>query len=148
MSSAIDDAVRDLLDRDAIRTLLARYAHAVDRRDLDGVAACFTADAAYKGSLGTGSIGLALAALRERMAQYASTMHFIGNQLVDVKGDRATSETYAIAYHQVRRDEGRRNMAVAVRYLDDLVRTSAGWRIARREVKLEWQRFDELVPPE
>lgn len=146
MSQPADAAVRDLLDRDAIREVLARYAHSVDRRDLDGVAACFTADAAYRGSLGVGSIEVALTALRERMAQYASTMHFIGNQLIDVAGDRATSETYAIAYHQLQREDGRRNMAVGVRYLDDLLRTKDGWRICRREVKLEWQRFDELLP--
>ncbi len=146
MSPSLDDAVRQLLDRNAIRELIARYAHSVDRRDLDGVAACFTADAAYRGSLGQGSIDVALAALRERMAQYTSTMHFIGNQLVDLSGDRATSETYAIAYHQMQREDGRRNMAVGVRYLDDLLRTEDGWRICRREVKLEWQRFDELVP--
>ena len=147
MSDSLDPALRTLLDKAAIRDVLARYAHSVDRRDLDGVASCFTRDASYKGSLGEGSIEVALRALRERMAQYASTMHFIGNQLIDVRGDGATSETYAIAYHQLRLDEERKNMAVGVRYLDTLLRTADGWRICHREVKLEWQRFDELVVP-
>jgi ketosteroid isomerase-like protein len=145
MSDSLDAAVGELLDRAAIRDVLARYAHAVDRRDLAGVAACFTADAAYEGSLGEGSIEVALRALRERMAQYASTMHFLGNQLIELSGDTATSETYAIAYHQLQVGDGRRNMAVGVRYLDTLARTPSGWLICRREVKLEWQRFDELV---
>ena len=145
MSETPEAAIRDLLDRDAIRAVLARYAHSVDRRDLDGVAACFTADAAYKGSLGEGSIDVALRALAERMSQYASTMHFLGTQLIEVSGDAATSETYAIAYHQMHADESRRNMAVGVRYLDTFARTARGWRICRREVMLEWQRVDDLV---
>lgn len=140
-------AVRGLLDRAAIRDVLLRYAHGVDRRDLAAVASCFTPDASYKGSLGEGSIDVALAALRDRMGQYASTMHLVANQLVEIDGDRATSETYAIAYHQMHGDEGRRNMAVGVRYLDTLVRVADGWRICHREVRLEWQRFDDLAGP-
>jgi 3-phenylpropionate/cinnamic acid dioxygenase small subunit len=140
-----DDAVRELVDRAAIRDLLLRYAHGVDRRDLDAVAACFTADASYKGSLGEGSIEVALRALRERMGQYSSTMHLVANQLVSIDGDRADSETYAIAYHQLAEGEERRSLAVGVRYLDRLVRRADGWRICHREVKLEWQRYDELV---
>ena len=148
MSAGIEAALREVLDRAAIRDVLVRYAHGVDRRDLDAVAACFTPDAAYKGSLGEGSIDVALTALRERMGQYASTMHFLGNQLIELAGDSATSETYAIAYHQLQLEDGRKNMAVGVRYLDSLRRTDQGWRICRREVQLEWQRHDELVVPD
>lgn len=147
MSLPLDAAVRRLEDRAAIGEVILGYAHAVDRRDLDAVAACFTPDAAYKGSLGEGTIEVALAALRDRMRQYSSTMHFVGNQLVQLEGDRANAETYAIAYHQIEGDGERQNMAVGVRYLDTLVRTPQGWRICRREVTLEWQRFDQLVLP-
>jgi ketosteroid isomerase-like protein len=148
MSEDLEAAVRGLLDRAAIRDVLARYAHSVDRRDLAGVASCFTPDASYKGSLGEGTIEVALSALRERMAQYTSTMHFLGTQLIEIQGpDSASSETYAIAYHQTADDDGPRNMAVGVRYLDTFLRTGAGWRIARREVSMEWQRVDELVGP-
>ena len=144
--SDLEGAVRELLDRAAIRDVLARYAHSVDRRDLAGVADCFTSDAAYKGSLGEGSIEVALAALRERMQQYTRTMHFLGTQVIELSGpDSANAETYAIAYHQLAGDEGPRNMAVGVRYLDTFTRTASGWRICRREVSLEWQRVDELV---
>ena len=145
MSEDLEAAVRDLLDRDAIREVVARYAHAVDRRDIDAVAACFLPGAAYKGSLGEGTIEVALEALRERLVQYSSTMHFLGNQLIELKGDQASAETYAIAYHQMQRNDGPASMAVGVRYLDELRRTPQGWRIWRREVKLEWQRVDDLV---
>jgi len=145
MNQSLEAAVKELLDRAAIQDVLLRYARAVDRRDVDGVAACFTADASYKGSLGEGAIEVALRALRERMTQYSSTMHFLGNQLIELAGDHATSETSAIAYHQFERDDCRHNRAVGVRYLDTLLRTPSGWRICRRVVTLEWQRDDELV---
>jgi ketosteroid isomerase-like protein len=144
---ATDAAINDLLDREAIRDVIRRYAHAVDRRDLDAVAACFMPDAAYRGSLGEGTIDIALAALRQRVTRYARTMHFIGNQLIDLHGDTASSETYAIAYHQIDSDGERRNVAVGVRYLDEFVRHQGTWRIQRRAVELEWQRQDPLTLP-
>lgn len=148
MSLSLEAAVQELVDRAAVCDLLLHYAHAVDRRDLEAVAACFTPGALYKGSLGEGTIEIALAALRDRIVQYASTMHFIGNQLVQIDGDRGSAETYAIAYHRLTGEDGPRNLTVGVRYLDDVVRTPQGWRISRREVRLEWERFDELVLPD
>ena len=43
-------------------------------------------------------------ALRKSLTRYDSTMHFIGNQLVEVTGNTASSETYAVAYHRMRTD--------------------------------------------
>jgi uncharacterized protein (TIGR02246 family) len=136
--------LRELLDRSAIRDLLFRYARGVDRRDLALVASCFTPDATYEGSLGRGGIRTALAGLAEAMERYEGTMHFVGNQLIDLRGDEAASETYAVAFH--RRTAGAL-FVVAVRYLDDLVRADGAWRIRRRVVTREWEREEEHAPP-
>ncbi|GIW40972.1 MAG: hypothetical protein KatS3mg076_1549 [Candidatus Binatia bacterium] len=143
-----EETVRALADRAAIQDLLQRYAHGVDRRDIDLVASCFAPDATYKGALGEGPIGAALEALRERMMRYESTMHFIGNQLVDIQGDRARSETYAIAYHQLVEEGSYRQMVVGVRYIDRLERREGRWLICDRVVVLEWQRYDNVDLPE
>ena len=71
------DGLQSLIDRAAIHDLIMRYARGVDRRDLDLVASCFAADAAYDGALGSGGIDVVLAALRERMPRYRTTMHFL-----------------------------------------------------------------------
>ena len=147
MKSTTETALRDLVDRAAIHDLLMRYARGVDGRDVDLVASCFTSDASYEGALGKGGIDKALAALRERMTRYERTMHFMGNQLIEVSGDRARCETYAIAYHQLNEDGELRNLAVGVRYLDDLVRRGEQWFICNRLVKLEWQRQDKVTLP-
>src|SRR5262249_53547003 len=117
--SAMSAALQELVDRSAIHDVLLRYARGVDRRDLDLVASCFVPGAAYDGALGQGSVETALAALRETLPRYGSTMHFMGNQLIEVNGDTASSETYAVAYHRSH-TEGEPLLVVGVRYLDDL----------------------------
>jgi hypothetical protein len=150
MAAGDELTLGELRDRAAIRDLLMRYGHAVDRRDFDRVAACFTPDAGYAGSLGEGDIAGALRALRERMQRFESTMHFISTQVIELAGDRARCETYALVYHRTGSvEEGEQDLIVGVRYLDELVRHSLAWRICRRVAKVEWQRFDTVVlPPE
>jgi 3-phenylpropionate/cinnamic acid dioxygenase small subunit len=142
-----DAALQALVDRAAIQDVLARYAHGVDRRDLALVAACFTADAAYEGSLGSGTIAIALDALRDRMPRYRATMHFLANQLIELRGDRASCETYALVYHRLEGDDEDEDFVVGVRYLDDLTRLPEGWRITSRRTVMEFQRWDAVMPP-
>lgn len=142
------DKLQHLIDRAAIQDLLARYAHCVDRRDLESVAACFTPDATYRGSLGEGTIQNALVALRDRMMRYESTMHLLGNQVIEIDGDRATCETYAIAHHRINNNGDRRTLTVGVRYQDQLVRQDSRWMICGRVVHMEWERDDAVFLPE
>jgi len=132
-----------LADREAIRELLHRYALAVDRKQIDAVASCFTPDCAYEGALGTGTIGHALRALELAFERYARTMHMIGTQELRIDGDTAHVETYCVAYH-VRMGGG--HLTVGVRYLDDLVRGPDGWRIHRRVVRSDWTRDEPAGP--
>jgi len=142
MSRTAEETVRALADRAAIQDLMLRYARGVDRRDLDLVASCFTPDAAYEGALASGTIADALTRLRDSMARYDSTMHFIGNQLIEINGDAARSETYAIAYHRLTQNGEAKLFTVGVRYLDALTHEGDEWRIRRRVVKMEWQRTE------
>jgi hypothetical protein len=140
MARKIADQVRELMDRAAIHDVLLRYARGVDRKDLDLVASCFTPDATYEGALASGSARAALAALPERMARYASTMHVIGNHLIELDGDRATSEAYAIAFHRRAGATEPADLVVGIRYVDELVRRGDRWQIRRRVVHREWTR--------
>jgi hypothetical protein len=144
MKRSADTAIRQLTDRAAIQDVLLRYARGVDRRDLEVVASCFTPDATYDGALARGTIGQALAGLPARMARYESTLHVLGNQLIELCGDTARSETYALAYHRLTRDGVPQLRTVAVRYLDELIRAGDTWRIRQRVVKMEWERTEPL----
>lgn len=134
-----DGPVRALLDRAAIHDVLLRYANGIDRRDLPLVASCFTPDAVYDGTLGRGTIRDALAALPAALDRYRRTLHFLGNQMIVVTGDAATSEAYCLAHHELR--AGGRHV-VAIRYEDALVRDGDGWRIRARLVQREWERYE------
>ena len=144
MSRTTDEAVRELADRAAIQDVLLRYARGVDRRDLDLVASCFMPDASYEGALARGTIADALARLGDRLARYDGTMHFVGNQLIEIRGDTASSETYVVAYHRLANEGAARLFTVGVRYLDELVRDGEQWRIRRRIVRTDWQRTESL----
>jgi hypothetical protein len=139
--------IRELHDRALIQDLLMRYGRAVDRHDIEGVAACFTPDAAYDGSLGNGTISSMLAALRELMPRYEKTMHLLGTQVIDVTGETARCETYGIVYHRLREPEAPRDLVVGVCYVDELACQNRGWLITKRTARVDWQRHDSTPAP-
>ena len=75
------------------------------------------------------------------------TLHVVSNHYVEIDGDIATGESYCRASH-IRAVEGgapeeRENYVMNIRYLDDFIRTTEGWRIAKRELQVE---FTEVFP--
>ncbi len=138
--------LQEILDRLAVRDVVYTYARGVDRKDIAMVASCFAPECAYEGALGRTTARDALARLEERWVQYAATMHFMGNCLIELDGDVARSETYCIAYHRRTVDGAQRDFTVAVRYCDEMARLEGRWRIRRRQVFTVWTR-DDLVPP-
>ena len=120
------DEVRDLLDRDALRRRVERYATAVDRRDLEAAAACFVPE----GRLTVGDLG--------RLSRYEVTAHLLGHSNHDVDGDRATGESWCRAHHVYEEGGVRRDWIMEIRYLDRYVRSGEGWRIEDRHLVVEW----------
>lgn len=119
-------------DRLDILDVLARYATGIDRRDWPLFRTVFTDDC----ELDYGEIGAwkgvdAVADFMEKThAMAGHTLHRLTNQVVTVDGDLAQARTYVDALIMV----GNNNSGVnGIGYYDDeLVRTHAGWRIARR----------------
>jgi ketosteroid isomerase-like protein len=123
-------------DRVAIADLLARYADAVDRRDLDALDAVFTADAtidfsAFGGS--TGDLAATKQFLAESLGIFRRTQHMMGLPLVTVDGDRATARTTCHNPMLIDNADGTTSVwLIGLWYDDDLVRTADGWRISHR----------------
>jgi hypothetical protein len=133
----VTQMVQELWDRDRIKALPVTYARGVDRRDWGLVRSCFTDDCFVEGSRAAAPIEEYLADLRPGVEHFPTTMHFMGNQLVEVAGDEGRVETYAVAFHWAAEQAGAddpANLVVGVRYHDSVVRTGAGWLIARRHV--------------
>jgi 3-phenylpropionate/cinnamic acid dioxygenase small subunit len=114
-------------DNVAITQLLARYCLTLDLDDVDGWVALFTEDAAYEvyGRSWDGHAGL-----RKMMSVAPGGLHLGGPPvIVMVDADRATTMQNLLF---VERESGVARHSV---YDDDLVRTSDGWRIARRRCR-------------
>lgn len=146
--------VQDLLDKEAVRQVIATYARGVDRGDPELVRSCFWDDAVdHHGFATLGPEDLA-AASKSMSAVFESTMHFLGNSLVEIEGDRAHSETYCIAYHRLSphrlspdhlrpREVAAFDRLVGFRIIDQLERRDLVWKFAERVYLFEWSRVDE-----
>ena len=146
MTADNETQLRELVDREEIRDLMARYYQAVDRRDFDAVDACFTEDAVvdFMGNIRSGRTDI-----REYIsgvARYAVTTHFMGNHLAEITEDSADVETYAIAHH---RDDGTdvpQYVMIALRYVDRMVRQNGSWVVVNRVMVEDWRRNDQALP--
>ena len=133
----------ELADRAAIQDVITLYCNAVDRRDFDGVASCFTDDATavYGGvTIEPGGDGVVrfLKQLRPLDGDRHVGTHLLGNLLITLRGDEADAESYVIAY-SVPADPAAPVRMRGLRYRDRLVRLPAGWKIAGRVHSADWE---------
>ena len=126
--------------REDVGDVILRYARGVDRRDWELVRSCFADDAVVEGSRFSGPVDEYLATLRPGVESFPTTMHFMGNQLVEIDGNRASTETYAIAHHFADAEGREERIVMGVRYLDDLECRDGWWVIVRRRAVSDWVR--------
>ena len=131
--------VQDLVDRDALRRLVERYATAVDHRDLEGAAGCFVPEGRLRVGDDEPLEGRqAIVSALGRLARYEVTAHLLGHSNHVVDGDRATGESWCRAHHVYEDGGVRRNWVMAIRYHDRYVRRAEGWRIEDRHLVVDW----------
>ena len=119
-----------LADRIAVQDILLRYATSCDARDMDAYGSCFTEDAVISG-FGSQTINGRQAwvdFVDEALKRFTATQHFIGNQVVELKGDKATMRTYVQATHFLVDRPGTTSTLFAI-YHDELVRKNGEWQI-------------------
>lgn len=135
-----------LLDERAIGQVVLRYCRGIDRLDRDLVRSCYHPDATDEHGSFSGGVEAYLDWAFRLLGRYASTMHLVGNLLVEVAGDVALAETYGVAHHRGRPDEAfepRHNLVTGFRFIDRFERRGGPWRIARRVATTEWVRVDD-----
>jgi hypothetical protein len=145
-----ENELREVADLVEIRRLVDTYAFCADRVDNEGAAALFTPDGVLRiFERGTPEPVRErhgrneIAAAFKGLDRYELTLHVVGNHVVDLDGDSATGETYCIAHH-VRAVEsgggpdGRADYVMHIRYIDEYSRLAEGWRLATRELQVEF----------
>lgn len=124
-----------------IQQLLAYYALAVDARDADAVAGCFTADGVFASSLTGETRGRdEIRALfeRKRLEPPDGRRHFILNPHVEVGEDGATA-TFR-AYVLATRAQGSAvDVVFTGSYHGDLVRADDRWFFASRHMTADFK---------
>lgn len=153
-----DPELQALLDERAIRDVIMRYCRGIDRMDRELVRSCYHPDAVDSHGSFTGTVEEFLEWVWRVLSRYTSTMHLVGNVLVEPRDDdRARVETYGIAFHRTVAGDEAGNLVTGFRYIDDFQRRSLeggtpAWRIASRVAVTDWVRVDRLddqwpVPP-
>jgi hypothetical protein len=132
--------VAELVAREAIRDLVAAYAHLADRGRVDDVVVLFAEDGALRiddreALVGHDAIRAFLAGTRDdlRTTALARPMirHHVSNLRIALDAEDAAGGE---AYFLVVTDRGVDHWG---RYRDRYVRTPAGWRFAERRVRVD-----------
>jgi hypothetical protein len=127
-------------DRLDIMAVLARYARGIDRCHLPTLEGVWAAGAVADFGSGETDARVWSQSTVAALGAMLRTQHLLGQMLIEVDGDTASAETYCHAYHEVAGPDGPIEIVVGGRYLDRLVRTTAGWRIAHRRYVMDWNR--------
>jgi ketosteroid isomerase-like protein len=127
---------QDISDRLEIQQLMVDYANAIDRRDWDALDNVFTPDA-YIDYRKMGGVDGKYPEIKKwlvsALAQFPNYYHFVGNVDMKVKGDTAVTRTACFNPMEVKMGEGKSQiMFLGLWYVDKLVRTPKGWRMAER----------------
>lgn len=138
-AAAPPEARLDVLEsRAAIADLMARYATAFDRRDLDGFLSVWHPDAGW--SMGPGHDASGHDAIRASAEgaweQVAQTHHWPTNVIVDVDGDTAAAT--ADAHAMVKAADGSWSQ-VGASYRDTWTRRDGRWALQRRDTDIHFQ---------
>jgi hypothetical protein len=130
--------VRWLRDRELIKDLYARYAYGIDSADMELVRSVFHPDCVVVGTLEEGSLDDYLEGIEHGVLMYEATMHFKGNQYVEIDGDTGFVETWVIGYHMEAPGSPIDSLVLALRYQDEVARIDDDWKITRREAAEQW----------
>jgi SnoaL-like domain len=139
-------------DREAIRDILAAYAHAIDRRRWGMMEHLFHDDAVFKFGVIAGDWRGFVEQARAVIDPCLATQHQLGQVQFGFEGaDVCHTETYMTAMHTIPPgyplaavfpDKGVIYSAiVAGRYVDRFEKRDGAWRIAQRTGLYDWREF-------
>jgi hypothetical protein len=144
-----ETALKAMLDKQQIHDVMMRYCRAVDRVDEELLRSVYHPDAIDNHGLFNGPAADFVPWCINQLRQaYTATQHFIGNELIEIEGDKAWCEFYFVAYHRYERKGESRHMSAGGRYVDRWERRHGEWRIAERTVVVDWQRVERVHEPD
>jgi hypothetical protein len=155
MATDLESRIRQLEDRALISERVVNYAIAVDRRDWEMFADCFTdpvhADYSENGLPAADfARGDLVTIVRDAISGYTATQHLSPNHTIEFDPndpDRAICHSYMYAQHHLEDGEHREFFLLRGSYINHMVRTAGGWKIERLIQHVGWReaRHDRLI---
>ena len=127
---------------DAIRQLPAKYALALDMRDMDAMVSLFPADVRV-GKDASGRQALRAYMDRTLRSPFTGTSHHIGGHVIEFDDP---DHAHGVVYSKNEHETGDEWVIMQMMYVDDYVRQDGRWHFARR-LPLYWYATDLNKPP-
>ena len=139
------DELAALVDKQAIAEVVLRYCRGIDRLDMELVRSCYHPGGIDHHTGFEGDRDAYVLWVEPLLRRLTSSMHMVGNQLIELDGDLARSETYGTAFHlAIAPGE---SFTTGFRYVDRFERRDGRWAIAERWALREWGRGEPLQTP-
>jgi len=123
-------------DYQEIRSVLIRYASALDKKEYERLKEVFIpeATASYPGVGECKNLDSIIELVSGVLDRCGPTQHLLGNFNIEIQGREAMASCYLQAIHVGLGEYAGQLLTVWGEYRDRLVKTEAGWRIKHREL--------------
>ena len=125
--------IETLLDEREIYRQLVRFARAMDNRDWQTIRAITSPD--LIADFGTGDItgnDEVIAFIRSFLQHCGITQHMLGNVIIDIAGDTATSQAYVADLHLSAHDHSDQYFRTLGAYADTWSKVDGAWIMTQR----------------
>ena len=144
MDAELTTKLLELLDREAIRQCLHRYARGVDRFDREMILSAFHPDCLDEHGKFVGTPEEFVDwALGQHGRAHQSHQHCLLNHTCEIDGNTAHAETYFMFVSMNR--AGKPVTIGGGRYVDRMEKRDGDWRIAARVTLRDWSMKDEIA---
>ncbi|MFK8043035.1 nuclear transport factor 2 family protein [Congregibacter sp.] len=138
--AAIDtQKLLDMMSKQEIHDVLARYARGVDRADAELLGSCYFDDAIEEhGPNYNGNAMDYIAGAMERLRLMGEMAHYVCNSHIELDGDTAWVESYVITFARFAGESGDVDTLTGGRLCDRFERREGEWKIAHRRITFDW----------
>ncbi len=139
----VEERLRLLEDKEAIRELLLAYGRTLDGRDTKGYSELFAADGEWSGGVGQARTPAGIKKMLDDLfaggtSRFANAYHLMANMDIAVNGDTASARSRWIWI--AGNAEGAPEILRSGYYDDLLVRENGGWKFQKRKASTEFTR--------
>ncbi len=147
----MNDAINDLLEKQAIQELILNYAWGIDSRDWTLFRSIFADEVAIDFSSYNGTPPTSMSAddwvagCKSMLPGFDATQHVLTNFMIELAGDTAQAIVYMKAEHFIANSLGDNSHTLGGYYTHQLKKQADGWKIHSAKLTVLWSRGNRQV---